>query len=142
MSVALLAEHDLPDILGLLEGSHLPTVDIAAAKPVFLGVKDGGLLGVVGVERLGRFGLLRSLAVREAARGRGLGTELAEAAETWAVGQGIEELYLLTTTAERFFAARHYTVQAREQVPAAIRATTEFSSACPASATVMRRPLK
>jgi amino-acid N-acetyltransferase len=142
MSVALLTEQDLPEILQLLERSRLPTGDLAQAKPVFMGVRETALVGVVGVEPLGRFGLLRSLAVTEDARGRGLGSDLAQAAEQWAAEQGIEELYLLTTTAERFFARRTYAVQPREQVPEAIRGTTEFSSACPASATVMHRAVR
>lgn len=142
MNVTPLTEADHAEITALLDASQLPTSDLPQARPTFLGLRDErGLIGVVGVERLGRVGLLRSLAVREDQRGSGLGTRLADAAEHWAVAAGIEELYLLTTTAEQFFARRAYTIQARDQVHSEIRATTEFCGACPASAVVMRRVL-
>jgi amino-acid N-acetyltransferase len=134
------AEHPL--VLALLEECRLPTSDLAQAVPRFLGeVDDNGLAGVVGVEPHGKVGLLRSLAVRTGRRGSGLGSRLADAAEHWAAAQGIGTLYLLTTTAESFFVRRGYAAEPREQVDPVIRATTEFTSACPASAVVMRRSL-
>jgi amino-acid N-acetyltransferase len=137
-----LAPDSRSEIEALLQSSHLPTSDLDAAHPFFIGERDDtGLAGVVGVERRGSVGLLRSLAVRPDRQGTGLGTRLADAAEQWALGQGIDQLYLLTTTAERFFARRGYEVQSRDQVDPAIRTTTEFTSACPASAIVMRRVL-
>jgi N-acetylglutamate synthase-like GNAT family acetyltransferase len=50
-------------------------------------------------------------------------------------------LYLLTTTAERYFPSFGFHPIRREQVPAGIRETEEFRSACPASAVVMERNL-
>jgi len=53
----------------------------------------------------------------------------------------VRELYLLTTTAERFFATRGYAGIERERVPDTVRASAEFSALCPASAVVMRKAL-
>jgi amino-acid N-acetyltransferase len=143
MSVRALGDGEYPAVRALLQACTLPTEDLDQARPTFLGAFDGtGLAGVVGIEAHGRVGLLRSLAVRADARGTGLGSLLADEAERWAAGQGIAELYLLTTTAEPFFARRGYLVQQREQADPVIRQTTEFTSACPASATVMRRDLR
>lgn len=50
-------------------------------------------------------------------------------------------MYLLTTTAERYFPSLGFRVTPRDAVPDEIRATGEFKGACPASATVMCRPL-
>lgn len=49
--------------------------------------------------------------------------------------------YLLTTTAERYFPKFGFERIERHDVPASVQASTEFRSACPASAVVMRKPL-
>lgn len=97
--------------------------------------------GVVGVELYGTFGLLRSLAVDQAARRRGCGKGLVKEAEQYAAGRGVQSLYLLTTTAEDFFAALGYMRVDRAQVPEAIRNTREFSSLCLSSSSVMVKDL-
>lgn len=63
-------------------------------------------------------------------------------AETWAAAQGIETLYLLTTTAAQFFARRGYEVVARSDAPNVIAATSQFSKLCPASSAFMRKVLR
>ena len=50
-------------------------------------------------------------------------------------------LYLLTTTAEQFFPKFGFERIARADVPATVQASVEFTSACPTSATVMRKTL-
>lgn len=97
--------------------------------------------GVVGVELHGKAGLLRSLAVSEAARGQGCGTNLVKQAEAHAAANGVQSLYLLTTTAERFFEALGYARMQRAAVPEAIQRTSEFSRLCPASAVIMVKHL-
>ena len=98
-------------------------------------------MGVVGVEVYGSVGLLRSLAVEPSHRKSGLGVSLVSNAETWAAEQGVETLYLLTTTAAQFFARRGYEAVPRSEAPAAIAATAQFSDLCPASSTFMRKVL-
>jgi amino-acid N-acetyltransferase len=84
-------------------------------------------------------GLLRSLAVAEAHRKGGCGRALVSHAESWAWRHGVKTLYLLTTTAANFFARTGYEAISRVQAPAPIAATTQFSSLCPSSATLMRK---
>ena len=55
---------------------------------------------------------------------------------------GMDQLVLLTQTAEPFFATRGYAVIAREAAPAAVRRSAEFRSICPASAICMTRQLR
>lgn len=93
--------------------------------------------GVVGVELRGPVALLRSLAVAERARGKGRGRELVAEAERYAWSQGVEEIYLLTTTAERFFSALGYRRAERESAPEGIRATKEFSTLCSSESVLM-----
>jgi amino-acid N-acetyltransferase len=131
-----------PEATALLSASALPIDDLTRSGPILLGARDEkGLVGIVGVERAGSAGLLRSLAVRPDLRGTGLGSQLTTAAEALAVELGIGELYLLTTTAEAFFLRRGYTRLPREAAPSAIRGTTEFASLCPDSAAFMSKKL-
>lgn len=130
-------------VMNLLAACELPNADISQKKlEHFFGCgpqKDPD--GVVGVELYGEVGLLRSLAVKQELRGRGCGKRLVEEAERHAAGCGVKRVYLLTTTAERFFAALGYRKVERPMVPDAIRATTEFSTLCSATATVMAKDL-
>jgi amino-acid N-acetyltransferase len=53
----------------------------------------------------------------------------------------LRSLYLLTTTAENYFPSFGFEVANRNDAPEPIRETTEFTTACPASATMMRLDL-
>jgi amino-acid N-acetyltransferase len=86
--------------------------------------------------------LLRSVAVDPAERGSGLGRLLNERAIGEADARELAAVYLLTTTAEEYFTRFGFAVVAREQVPDSLRASVEFQSACPATATVMRKVLR
>ena len=59
----------------------------------------------------------------------------------YANDQGISEVYLLTTTAERYFPRFGFVQVAREDVPDTVRGSIEFREACPASAVAMRKVL-
>lgn len=131
---------DLPEAEALLRSSDLPTEDLARTRPLLLGVRVGAALaGLVGLEAYAGVGLLRSLVVRPEWRGTGLGARLTEAAEAAAREHGIGDLYLLTSTAERFFGRRGYAVVDRAAAPEPIRRTAEFANLCPASCTFMHK---
>jgi amino-acid N-acetyltransferase len=51
---------------------------------------------------------------------------------------GAGAVFLLTTTAERFFPRLGFEPIARAEVPTSVQASAEFQSACPASAVAMR----
>ena len=129
--------------LELLAECGLPTRDLTEAHfPLFLGCGDEGLPdGVAGLELHGDDALLRSLAVARRHRGKGCGRALALGVEALARRHGAGRLYLLTETAQPFFHALGFRDVAREAVPATVRASEEFSSLCPASATVMMKVL-
>lgn len=141
MNITPLGADELPEVTALLGANGLPIADLSPAIR-FLGVRDdGGLEGVVGVERHGDLGLLRSLAVRQDRRESGLGSALVLEVERIASAEGVGALYLLTTTAERFFTRRGYARIGREAVPVAIRESSEFALVCPSSAAVMQKSL-
>lgn len=131
---------DLAPVLALLERSGLPTVGVASTFDGFLVAEAAGdIVGAIGIERCGAYGLLRSAAVDDGWRGRGVGRQLVARALAGAEVVGYRALYLLTTTAEGYFPAFGFAVVDRASVPEEIRATDEFRDACPASATVMAR---
>jgi amino-acid N-acetyltransferase len=131
------------EIKRLLADCELPFQDLTPSHLAhFMIARDGDqIVGTVGLELLGRSGLLRSLAVAAPYRRKGIATELTRRAEAYAGSQGVGTLYLLTTTAERFFARRGYRSLARDAVPAAVQATAEFQSLCPDTAVCMSKHL-
>jgi amino-acid N-acetyltransferase len=127
----------------LLGSQRLPFSDITAEhlEHFLYAGSDASPTGMVGVEIYGSVGLLRSLVVADDARTQGLGSALVEEAERYAVARQVSALYLLTTTAEKFFERRGYQRIDRTQAPPAIQATVEFASLCPASSAFMIKQL-
>lgn len=131
---------DLERIEALLTASSLPLDGVKDALPTFVVAESGSeIVGVAGLEVCCDNALLRSVAVRPELRSHGLGKALVTRVIADAESRGIHALYLLTTTAERYFPSFGFTQVSRDQVPDDVRATAEFQTACPASATVMRR---
>ena len=85
--------------------------------------------------------LVRSIAVSDSSKGRGLGKEIISSLEKIARDKKITSLYLLTTTAAEFFHKLGYSQLKREQAPAEIKNSTEFRDVCPSSATLMHKEL-
>ena len=134
---------DLAAVEQLLLAAGLPTDAVAESLKDFLVAESGGqLVGVAGLEVCSDYALLRSTAVDPAWRGRGLGRRLVERVIAQAEARGIRALYLLTTTAERYFPSFGFIQTTREAVPEPVHASMEFRSACPASAVVMEKQLE
>lgn len=134
---------DLPAIVRLLESASLPTSDLSSAREFHTWViEEGGCtLGVVGLERFGSKALLRSLIVAPERRKRGVGHDLVTRLELDAQAEGIQQLVLLTETAESFFRRLGYTVTDRRSVSDEIQQSAEFRSFCPVSAICMVKGL-
>jgi amino-acid N-acetyltransferase len=134
---------DLAAVVRLLQGAGLPTDDLTSAAGLHVWVleADKSLFGVIGLERFGAGALLRSLAVAPGYRRRGFGHKLVAQLERDAQADGIEQLVLLTETAEDFFRRLGYEAVDRRYVPEEIRQSAEFQSLCPASAICMTKSL-
>ena len=136
------APDDLPAVERLLAASKLPLDGVREALPTFVVAQSGDdIVGVAGLEVCCDNALLRSVAVADAWRSRGLGRALVTRVIADAESRGLDALYLLTTTAERYFPSFGFRQIGRDEVPADVRETKEFRSACPASAVVMARPI-
>lgn len=136
------AERDLPGIHALLEQLHLPLAGVDEHISTMLVAKDDEqVIGTAALEVYAEGALLRSVAVDPRRQGRQLGHQLTEAALRLASARGASTVFLLTTTAERFFPRFGFEQVTRDEVPLSVRASVEFQSACPASAIVMRKQL-
>ena len=133
---------DLPAVRRLLEQLDLPLAGVDDhVRTMLVAREDGRVVGTAALELYPDGALLRSVAVDRQLQGRQLGHQLTEAALHLAAARGVETVFLLTTTAERFFPKFGFEQITRDDVPASVRASVEFQSACPESAIVMRRRL-
>jgi amino-acid N-acetyltransferase len=136
-------ERDLPQIRALLERLQLPLAGVDERVATMLVVRAGGeVVGTAALELYADGALLRSVAVDPREQGKQLGHRLTDAALELATANGADTVFLLTTTAERFFPKFGFEQIDREQVPPSVRQSVEFQSACPASAIVMRKQLR
>lgn len=135
-------EADGPSILQLLRDSGLPIDGLADHRSTALVARDGAVvIGCAAVELYADGALLRSVAVAPAARGRGIGGRLTEAAVALARSFRTPAMYLLTTTAESYFPRFGFVQTTRDRVPGGVQQSIEFQSVCPASAVVMCKVL-
>jgi len=130
---------DLAQLESLLRAYHLPCEDCAEQPQIFCGIFEGDeLIAAGGLEPAAEYALLRSIIVQERYRARGLARSITDQLLRQAESEGRAAVYLLTETAEDYFARQGFERVAREQVPAAITRTRQFSSLCPDSASCMR----
>lgn len=142
MTIAPMREDERPAVHGLLTSHKLPLAGFDAPHVHALVVRDGArVVGSAAIEVYGPYALLRSVAVDEPMRGRGLGQRLTAEALALARQHHVQTIFLLTETAAAFFPKYGFEAVAREDVPEAVRNSVEFTSACPASAVAMRRQL-
>jgi amino-acid N-acetyltransferase len=133
---------DLPEVLALLRSAQLPAAGVAEAFSHFVVAEhQGKLVGAAGLEVYGASALLRSVVVEDSWRGSGVGRRLIDHALGEAKQRGIEDVFLLTTTAEHYFPRFGFACVSRDSVTDEVMASVEFQGACPSSAVVMRKTL-
>lgn len=141
MKVRTVTSDDLATIRRLLREAELPTdgLEEQFGPGYAVAMDEGAVIGAAGVERYGRFGLLRSVVVIPEARSRGAAELLVRDRLAWAGTEGLEAVYLLTTTAARYFGRLGFENVERDALPVEIRDSREFASLCPSTAVAMRR---
>jgi amino-acid N-acetyltransferase len=140
MKIRTATGSDFPEVEKLLTASKLPVEGVRENFSGFLvAEEEGKIAGAVGLERYGSAALLRSAVVSPENRGTGVGRQLVESLLQHASEAGIDELYLLTTTAEKYFPRFGFTPTTRAEVPESVKASAEFRGACPGTAVVMSR---
>ena len=140
MEVRRATTKDLPAVEKLLVASKLPTEGVRDNFSNFVVADDdGAIAGAIGLEKYGSVALLRSAVVAPDRRGTGVGGKLVAQLIERAEEAGVDELYLLTTTAEEYFPKFGFIRTTRAAVPEAVKASAEFRGACPDTAVVMTR---
>ncbi len=136
---------DSPDLAAALAAAGLPTADLAESGRTFFRYTtlDGHGVGWGGFELYGPDVLLRSLAVLPRLHGRGHGRNLAALLMRRASDRGARQAYALTGAPEAraFFERLGFAACDRASAPATIRNTRQAAGLCPASATLLTKPI-
>ena len=130
------------NIIALLSSEKLPTDDLPSSLDNFLVMTgDNELVGVIGLEMHGDYGLLRSLAVSPDHRNQNIAGKLVEQIEKLAASKGLKSIVLLTETVPDYFSRKGYSRITRAEVPAEVQQSSEFSHVCLQSAIAMKKDL-
>ncbi len=130
---------ELGELKMFLELNKLPFKDISLNGNIFLLFYDdeGNVIGSAGLEIYGEAGLMRSIAVRSEDRGKKLGARIVDEILLCARDNNLRSVFLLTETAYKFFLKKGFQDFSRNDVPEAVKNSSEFSLVCPASAKCM-----
>jgi len=120
----------------------LPTVGVKEwCKNFFIACDEkDAWMGIAGYETYGESALLRSVAVDRSSRNLGYGRALVEAVLTDSRKQGIRTVYLLTDTAQAYFAKLGFRTVDRDRIETLVKTSAEFTECCE-TAQAMRRTL-
>jgi amino-acid N-acetyltransferase len=141
MNIVPASQNSFSAAIALLKKNNLPTEDIDPGKQLFVVEEGDNVVATVAVEYNYNDALLRSLSVSKEKRKSGIGAELVEFIEGYVQKQGVQRMYLLTTTAATFFSKRGYATIDRDNVPEFIKNTKEYRTICSSSSTVMKKEL-
>ena len=139
ITIGAAREADLEPIKDLLRELDLPTAGVDEHWRTFLVARDKGrIVGCGGCEAYQVAALIRSVAVRPEYQRHGLGRRIVRQLLDRLASRGLREFYLLTTTAEDYFAKRGFKRIDRDEVHPQLLASRELQDACPSTAVVMR----
>jgi amino-acid N-acetyltransferase len=131
---------DWPAVRALLTQSKLPLDGLDMRLEHFVVARDGhDIVGVAGLEHYGASALLRSVAVDDRWRGTGIGRLLVDRVLNEARALEVDDVYLLTTTAQEYFPKFGFACVARDSLPPALGGSAEMRGACPETAVAMKR---
>ncbi|MGZ8868337.1 MAG: arsenic resistance N-acetyltransferase ArsN2, partial [Thermoanaerobaculia bacterium] len=133
------AAADVSAIKSLLAEADLPAAGVDEHWRTFLVARDGvKIVGCGGAEAYHSAALLRSIAVHPAYRSHGVGRRIVRQLLDRLSSRGLREFYLLTTTAEGYFAKRGFKTIDRDEINPQLMVSRELQGACPQTAICMR----
>jgi len=143
ISIAPAAGGDFEAIPRLLTSALLPSRDVGLPGQRFIVASEASrILGCAGLQVAGEDGLVRSMTVHWTRRNAGLGSRLLDRLLLEAVLVGVRTLYVVTTTAEDFFARHGFRKIPADEVPAELRSSEEFTAFVAGGSAVMARPVE
>jgi amino-acid N-acetyltransferase len=136
----IVGEKALDDVRAQLLSEGLPVEDLGRSPITFFVAKTetGAAVGWGGLEKYGDAAILRSVVVNSVLRGLGTGKTMVDALIEEARAQGLGTLWLLTQSADGFFAKLGFEPVQRDSAPQSIQASEEFSVLCDDDAICMR----
>jgi arsenite methyltransferase len=134
-------DSDLAAMEKLLSENGLTTAGVRENLSNFLVAECAGIVGVIGIEFAGRGAMLRSMAISQKLRKCGIGAALFNRCLEIARAAGIEDVYLLTDTAEKFVARWGFQKIQRTEIPMDLMQRSALNDFCPASSICMRLEL-
>lgn len=143
MRVESAGAQDIPGIRWLLEYERWSAGFLTEATVgTFLVCRDEiGVAATIRLQILQGSGLLSALVVDPCMRGRGLGGQLARAAERKARRAGVDRVCLLTIAADEFFSARGFRIIALSEAPAWIQSEVNSTEVDVVTAALMLKRL-
>ncbi|HEU4965697.1 MAG TPA: hypothetical protein VFV52_17950 [Bacilli bacterium] len=142
---------DIPTIEALLQGANVNAGGIAENYSHFLLVEAEQItgdtmakeaVGTVGLEVYeGRYGVMRSLVMKNDSWNARIGLELIRLFLAYAETTEIEELYLLTKSTAAFFIHMGFSTADRKSIPTSVAQSPHFSAYADENVTVMVKRL-
>lgn len=136
------ADSDRAELEALLVAAELPLDGLDSCFPhdVVLARLDGAVVGAAGLERWGAFGLLRSVVVAEAHRGKHIAEVLiADRLRVARLG-ALQAVYLLTSDAGPYFERFGFSPVDRATLPAALAGSAQISGpSCPTARAMVKQ---
>lgn len=124
----------------LLQQNNLYTEGITEKNVQFFAMYEEEIvLGIGAFTVCGEFAMLRSVCINHRYQKRGLGNVLCNQLFIKAKELGLENIYLLTDTAERFFKKQNFNRIKREELPKVLENNILVQSACSMNSVVMHR---
>lgn len=117
IDIIALTEKHKPDVLALIATDDLRSEDILAEGTRYWGAfLRNELIGVIGCEYEGPFGLLRSALVLHAYRGHGIAARLTQTLLLAAKEMGLKAVYLFSTGAGNYWQRQGFTETSVDEV--------------------------
>jgi N-acetylglutamate synthase-like GNAT family acetyltransferase len=131
---------DLPTIASLLHEGDMPAgaVRERVGRTLVAELDRRTLIATAAWEPVqDGIGLLRSVSVTERVRGKGVGALIVAGTLRAAAAAGLKQIYLVTPSAEGFFARCGFTTVRRDQLPDSVARHRQVTRDCPSTAAVM-----
>jgi len=126
-------------VIPLLKDADLPYSDIEPEITDFVGAySEHRLIGAVGLQKIGEFGLLRSLVVLSDYRGKGYAKQLCDSIIKNGTQKDYKTIFLLCTDAESFFENYGFSKIEKHKAPEEVQSTKQYGEICSDSAVVMK----